>query len=711
MINIGVFNINTNITTKLIYSICDYSRNASLEVMVYTDNKDVQIVGHNNVHKITDYNNNIFDCVVCHNVYALSFKNKPEQIISTKDISYKKILNEFLEKNTPNRRVNEENLDDNDNESLDDSDNDDDNTSSQVEPHTTTQLEKQTPSSRNVRNATNNVTNNNTVTPKKTNVRVTPKDTFRDMCNDNLYRLKNKKIPKIKKGLNNEAVLVEFRVLPHLEVLIRNAIYNLGDSWSYTVICGNDNYNSIQTICKNIHSNIKIIRQKKGNITQNEYNNMLMTTDFWDLLVGEKILLYQEDTLIFNSNIQNFMDYDYVGAPFHGDCVKPINIGNGGLTLRTRSIMKEILRRCNPSDFKTHSTIVSNYKRWSKLILYPEDVYFAQTMQNLGVGKVCPYDVARNFSSEQVFTDGCFGAHCLWICNINWQDYINKYFAGIGSPEQPPSTKIPPPKKVSRKVTQQKSVEPKVDEIKPAENKPKRVGKEHTIDVYFVHCHAFKDRTIYVDKIKSTLNKNNTNLTFEIYPSIGIDTRSCALDYESVKNTLFKQDKKLKMDNNFEFYKSGQIGAYLSHYSIMQKIQLNSHKRGYSIIFEDDVSLNSNFINDLNETLIDIDENKIDFDIIYLGYLNNKPKLVENEGKRVKTSNIYEVNKRRQLFGAHALLINNKKARLIATLNNTITGEVDIHYKNLINENKLKGFYLKPSIVNTVTTQTNYINL
>ena len=103
MINIGVFNINTIITTKLIYSICDYSRNASLEVMVYTDNKDVQIVGHNNVHKITDYNNNIFDCVVCHNVYALSFKNKPEQIISTKDISYKKILNEFLEKNTPNR--------------------------------------------------------------------------------------------------------------------------------------------------------------------------------------------------------------------------------------------------------------------------------------------------------------------------------------------------------------------------------------------------------------------------------------------------------------------------------------------------------------------------------------------------------------------------------------------------------------------------------
>ncbi len=142
----------------------------------------------------------------------------------------------------------------------------------------------------------------------------------------------------------------------------------------------------------------------------------------------------------------------------------------------------------------------------------------------------------------------------------------------------------------------------------------------------------------------------------------------------------------------------------------MQKIQSTAAKRGYSIIFEDDVSLNSNFINDLNETLIDIDENKIDFDIIYLGYLNNKPKLVENNGEHVK-SNIYKVNKRRQLFGAHALLINNKKARLISTLNNTITGEVDIHYKNLINEDKLKGFYLKPCIVNTVATKTNYINL
>lgn len=691
MINIGVFNINTIISTKIIYYICKYCRNTSLNLNVYTDNKDIQTVGHNNVYKITDYNKNILDCVVCNNIYALNLKNKPEQIICIKDSSYKQTLNEFLEKNTPSPTLNEENIDDNDN--------DNDTTSSQVQPHTTTQLEKPRPSSRNVINATSNVTNNNTVNPmKKTNTRLTPKDAFRDMCNDNLHRLKSKKIPKIKKNLNNEAVLIEFRVLPHLEVLIRNAIYNLGDSWSYTVICGNDNYNSIQTICKNIHSNIKIIRQQKGNITQNEYNNMLMTTDFWDLLVGEKILLYQEDTLIFNSNIQNFMDYDYVGAPFHGDCVKPINIGNGGLTLRTRSIMKEILRRSNPSDFKTHSTIVSNYKRRSKLALYPEDVYFAQTMQNLGIGKVCPYDLARNFSSEQVFTDGCFGTHCLWICNRNWQDYINKYFASI-IPEQPSSTKIPPP--------------PKVEEIKPAENKPNKVGREHTIDVYFVHCNNFNDRTKYVNKIKSTLEKNNTNLTFKIHPFMGIDTRSCSLDYESVQETLLKHDKKLKMDNNFEFYKSGQIGAYLSHYSIIQKIQskANKNKYGYSIIFEDDVSLNSNFINGLNETLIDIDQNKIDFDIIYLDYLNNKPKTIDNNGKRVKITNIYEINKRRQLFGAHALLINNKKARLIAILNNTITGEIDIHYKNLINEDKIKGFYLNPSIVNTVTTQTNYINL
>ena len=708
MINIGVFNINTTITTKLIYSICDYSRKASLEVNVYTDNKDIKITGHNNVHKITDYNNNIYDCIVCHNLYKLNLNNKPEQIISTKDISYKQILNEFLEKNTQKPSINEENIDEDEDDHDDDHD-DDDSTLSELQSHTSRQIEKPTPISRNVRNTTNNVTNN-TVTPKKANARVTPKDTFREICNDNLYRLKSKKTPNIKKNLNNEAVLIEFRFFPHLEVLIRNAIYNLGDSWSYTVICGNDNYNSIQTICKNIHSNIKIIRQKKGNITQNEYNNMLMTTDFWNLFVGEKILLYQEDTLIFNSNIQNFMDYDYVGAPFHGDCVKPINIGNGGLSLRSRSIMKEILRRSNPSDFETHSTIVTNYKRYRKLTLYPEDVYFAQTMQNLGVGKVCPYDVARNFSSEQVFTDGCFGFHGLWVCNRNWQDYINKYFASIDIPEQTPSTKILPQKKVSRKVKQQKSVEPKVEEIKPAENKPNKVGREHTIDVYFVHCNNFNDRTKYVDKIKSTLDKNNTNLTFKIHPFMGIDTRSCALDYESVQETLLKHDTKLKIDNFFEFYKSGQIGAYLSHYSIMQKIQSTAVKRGYSIIFEDDVSLNSNFINDLNETLIDIDENKIDFDIIYLGYLNNKPKLVENNGEHVK-SNIYKVNKRRQLFGAHALLINNKKARLISTLNNTITGEVDIHYKNLINEDKLKGFYLKPCIVNTVATKTNYINL
>ena len=129
-------------------------------------------------------------------ILYLHRKNQYTTLICIKHSSYKQILNEFLEKNTPNRSVNEENLDDNDNESLDDTDND--TTSSQVQPHTTTQIEKPKPTSRNVINATNNVTNNNTVTPKKkANACLKPKDAFRDMCNDNLHRLKSKKIPKM----------------------------------------------------------------------------------------------------------------------------------------------------------------------------------------------------------------------------------------------------------------------------------------------------------------------------------------------------------------------------------------------------------------------------------------------------------------------------------------------------------------------------------
>ena len=81
---------------------------------------------------------------------------------------------------------------------------------------------------------------------------------FRYLCLKLNYFLKHIPLPQIKKNSLYEAVFIDFRILPHIEFIIRNAIYRLGSNWSFTVICGSNNYDLINSICKSISINIKI---------------------------------------------------------------------------------------------------------------------------------------------------------------------------------------------------------------------------------------------------------------------------------------------------------------------------------------------------------------------------------------------------------------------------------------------------------------------
>ena len=52
-------------------------------------------------------------------------------------------------------------------------------------------------------------------------------------------------LPIIKQNKNIEAILIETRILNHLPFIIKNAIYNLGSDVSFTIICGNLNFEYI----------------------------------------------------------------------------------------------------------------------------------------------------------------------------------------------------------------------------------------------------------------------------------------------------------------------------------------------------------------------------------------------------------------------------------------------------------------------------------
>ena len=255
-----------------------------------------------------------------------------------------------------------------------------------------------------------------------------PAINFRLLCFRMNYFMKSIILPKFKKTSLYEAVFIEFRDFPHVEFLIRNTIFKLGPKWSHTVICGNLNYNLIESICKSINPNINIIKIDVNNMTQTEYSKFLTTRDFWNLLRGEKILIYQEDSIIFKSNILKFIDYDFIGAPFLKTMNDtPNSVGNGGLSLRSKSKMIEVINTFSPTEYHYNSSTM-DYMNYVNLEFPPEDVYFSKCIQEQSIGIVANWDTAHDFSSETVFNKDSFGAHKFWISNNNWKPYMKKKF-------------------------------------------------------------------------------------------------------------------------------------------------------------------------------------------------------------------------------------------------------------------------------------------
>ena len=247
---------------------------------------------------------------------------------------------------------------------------------------------------------------------------------YRAVCLEYIDYIRKMQLNKIQQNSIYESVLVEFRILPHIEFIIRNTIHKLGDKWSHTIVCGNLNYNFMNNLCSEINTNIKIIKLNYDNLRQNEYSNLLCTTDFWELFIGEKVLIYQEDSCIFKQNIDEFMQWDFIGAPFakKGNNT-PNKVGNGGFSLRTRKIMLDVINKIKLEDTEICSSTL-NYMKSVGLKDCPEDIYFCKNMLQFNIGKVAEWNAAFEFSTELIYNPNSLGGHCFWLRDQNWKQRV-----------------------------------------------------------------------------------------------------------------------------------------------------------------------------------------------------------------------------------------------------------------------------------------------
>lgn len=158
------------------------------------------------------------------------------------------------------------------------------------------------------------------------------------------------------------AILVEPRLHPLIEVMIRNIEYYLGADWQLQVCCSNGNLNYIQAMFTPIENqSIKYTVMPYENLNHCTYSQYLMSEGFWNQIEGEHILIYQTDSFILNaltSKSQNsdtdcletYLEYGFVGAP-HGGRYFDVNLHtpgnngmNGGFSLRRKSASLRAIR-------------------------------------------------------------------------------------------------------------------------------------------------------------------------------------------------------------------------------------------------------------------------------------------------------------------------------------------------------------------------------
>ena len=193
----------------------------------------------------------------------------------------------------------------------------------------------------------------------------------------------------------NAAVIVETRLISSIAQTIKDHMKYL-PGWELIIFYGRPNVHLFNEF-----------ECEKNMVTVNtlwDYNHLMTDTYFWRHLTRyERVLVFQNDSGILHSGIDEFLQYDYIGGPWKFQH----RGGNGGLSIRNPRAMFDLCRN-NP---------------YNKSLGY-EDVYFSNHIEN-----VAPREICEEFSVETIFKLGTLGYHAIdnWLsikeCNLIRNQY------------------------------------------------------------------------------------------------------------------------------------------------------------------------------------------------------------------------------------------------------------------------------------------------
>jgi hypothetical protein len=212
------------------------------------------------------------------------------------------------------------------------------------------------------------------------------------------------------------AVLIEPRKHAAINFCLKNVLECLSDAWNIKIFHGTGNKEYITDILNTYkeedQKRISLVDLNIDNLNLKTYSELLAKRSIiYDHIQTEYFLIFQTDSMLFKSHKDYITeliseDYDYIGSPWLITGYQPTRqrdfIGNGGLSLRKKSKMLEIIDKHNwdltvPTEFE-----------------WMEDLYFTNCYSDVSIKKP-PYEKAKQFSVDEVFSEISFGCHKPWV--------------------------------------------------------------------------------------------------------------------------------------------------------------------------------------------------------------------------------------------------------------------------------------------------------
>lgn len=190
-----------------------------------------------------------------------------------------------------------------------------------------------------------------------------------------------------------QIVIVERRIHENLEFILQNCAWaGQEGGWSLAILCSDMNLSYVKSIVG--EKSVQIVPYFQGNSPPSEakveYNQLLQTTDFYELFSADTLCLVEMDCYFRKQIPDSVISCDYIASPYAWNH----DSAGGGLSFRNRKTMIQIC-----------ATVPEKYPC--------QDVYISDGIQNLGFS-MPPMLYSKDICAESILHCDPVGVHQWW---------------------------------------------------------------------------------------------------------------------------------------------------------------------------------------------------------------------------------------------------------------------------------------------------------